>query len=351
MTCKVVENKKDIEMFISLPNKLYEIDNTRDKATEIKLLEHKHILSNNFELKAVIILNEKDKIIGRCAVTIYENDDNLYFGLFDIVSSKSAMSLLFRKIEEIGKINNKKHIIGPIDCSFWIGYRLNINNFNNHYTGEPYNKDYYKSYLENVGFRVIENYSSNRYRVPRESDLNIKYEQRLNSMIDKGYRFIHPNIFNFNRHMERVYDLLTKLYREFPYYKDISKDNFIDMFNSLKYILNFKMVYLVYKDNELKGFMINIPNYKYLTYNLNIGKLLKVILTKYKIKDYVLLYMGVDNDSLGLGSALAELTKRDLSKYKYTSIGALIHDNKVSGSFYKELIEEKYNYVLMGKDI
>lgn len=351
MICKRVESNLDIKEFTSLSNKLYKDDNTRDKKQEEQLLKGEHVLSSDFKVIGLIVQNEKEDTVSRCIVTLYDNDENLYFGFFDSISSKEAVKSLFKEVEEIARQHKKKNIIGPIDCSFWIGYRFKISGNNKPYICEPYNKYFYKEYLEGLGFEVVERYVSNRYRVPKETDINKKYIKRLDTMEKDGYIFIHPTISDFNEHLSNVYELITKLYSSFPYYKPITKEKFISMFGSLKFILNFKLVYLAYKDNKLKGFMINLPNYGNLASNKSLLNLSKMLRIKNKVSDYILLYMGADNDSLGLGSALAELTKRDLCKYGFTSIGALIHEGKVSNNFYKELIEEKYEYVLMGKAV
>lgn len=351
MICKRVESNTDIKEFVNLSDKLYKDGNTRDKKQETQLLKNEHILSNDFTAIGLIVQNEKGDTVARCIVTLYDKDDNIYFGFFDTISSKEAVRCLFVEVEKLGREYNKKTIIGPIDCSFWIGYRFKITGSNKPYICEPYNKYFYKEYLESLGFEVIERYVSNRYRVPKESDINEKYIQRLDMMERNGYKFIHTNISNFNKYLSDVYDLITKLYSSFPYYKHIEKKKFISMFGGLKYILNHKLVYLAYKDDKLKGFMINLPNYGVLASNKSFKNIVKMLRLKNKINDYILLYMGADSDSLGLGSALAELTKRDLCKYGFTSVGALIHGGKVSNNFYKELIEEKYDYVLMGKAV
>lgn len=351
MKCKVVESHSDIQEFLKLSDKLYKDDNTRDKKLEEQILKGKHILSDDFKVKGIVVLNEKEDVIGRCITTIYEGDENIYFGFFDVISSKEAVKCLFHKVNEIGIMNGKKNIIGPVDCSFWLGYRFKVSGCNKPYICEPYNKYYYKNYLEEIGFKVTDKYVSNRYRIPKESDINEKYIKRLEKMKNEGYIFVNLNYRDFDRYLSDIYELLIELYSSFPCYKPITKEKFIKLFKGLKYILNYRMDYLAYKDGKLKGFMINIPNYGNLASNKSIINILKMLIMKNKIKDYILLYMGVDKDSLGLASALAEITKRDLCKYKFTSIGALIHEGKVSNSFYKELIEEKYEYVLMGREI
>ena len=344
MICKKVKSKRQIKEFINFPNMLYKRnENTRDKKTETQILKGRHILSKYFKVIGLLVYNDKDRVVGRCIVTIYENDDKAYFGFFDSINNKQVVERLMEKAEEIANESGKNELVGPLDSSFWIGYRLKIDDRKEIYTCEPYNKSYYLKRLKEVGFHVCERYISNKYRVPTEKDINLKYNKRLEKMIEDGYVVVIPCFWYFNRQLRDIYGLLTKLYSSFPCYKSIEENEFYSMFKGLRYILKYDMVKLVYKDGELKGFMVNIPNYGY--------KIRLRDIIKRDFKEYVLLYMGVDRDSLGVGSALAEITKRELCKRGCKSIGALIHEGKVSGSFYKELIEYRYEYVLLNKKI
>ena len=64
-----------------------------------------------------------------------------------------------------------------------------------------------------------------------------------------------------------------------------------------------------------------------------------------------MLYMGASPEHLGLGGSFAELAKNYLKEHNCTSIGALIHEGNSSGVFYKNLIEDKYTYVLMETEV
>ena len=66
-------------------------------------------------------------------------------------------------------------------------------------------------------------------------------------------------------------------------------------------------------------------------------------------KRYVLLYMGADKDSLGIGSALSYLVMEMLKKRKAAAVSALIHVGKATGGYFKDKISEQRKYVLMEK--
>jgi hypothetical protein len=112
------------------------------------------------------------------------------------------------------------------------------------------------------------------------------------------------------------------------------------------------MVFLAYKNNKLVGFFIGVPNYYNNTLgNIGIKKLFNIFKIKNNPKEYVSLYLGVDYKHLGLGGAFAELAKQHFERNNLSSISALIHDDKLSGVYYKDLTFEQYTYELYKKEI
>lgn len=105
---------------------------------------------------------------------------------------------------------------------------------------------------------------------------------------------------------------------------------------------------LIYKDEKLVAFSISVPNfYGNLFGRINILKLLKILWIKKSPKEMVYLYMGVDPSHLGLGSVMAELIRRELYRNGRVPIKALILENKVTGAYYNDLLDEKMEYVLL----
>lgn len=348
--CIIVNSKQEQELFLSLPKKLYNKKYLlQDLDTEIKILNKKHILSKNFEIYPYIVLDKNDNVVARCILTYYPNDTSAYLGYFECINDINAFKCLYAQIEDKVKKDSKNNIIGPIDCSFWIKYRFKANHFNHIYTGEPYNLSYYISFWKEVGFKITDNYCSNQLRVPNNNDNNDKYQKRLDNFIKNGGTIRNTSKKSFNKDLLDIYNLLIKLYSKFPGFKYITKDEFIKMFSNLKLVLDFNMVKLAFKDNKLVGFFISIPNYNHLTSNINLINIIKIFQIKKKTSEYVMLYMGVDENNLGLGSALVEIIKNELKNKNSTSIGALIHSGKVSNFYYKNLVIDKYEYVLMKK--
>ena len=117
-------------------------------------------------------------------------------------------------------------------------------------------------------------------------------------------------------------------------------------------ILNEKMLKFAYYENKMVGFYISLPNYHNYVYHLNNPiNLLKIFKLRKYPKDYVMLYMGVDQNHKGLGKAIVESIMQELKKSGLPSIGALARDGKVTQKYVSDLIEEQYEYVLLERKI
>ena len=80
-------------------------------------------------------------------------------------------------------------------------------------------------------------------------------------MPKRGYTIENPNRENFTEKLYEVFSLLIKLYSGFPCFTEIDREQFGVMFSGLKYALNYDMVKLAYKDGELAGFSISLPDF------------------------------------------------------------------------------------------
>ena len=350
--CVEVDNSQYKEMFLSLPKKLYsEGYLTQDWKTEMQILNHCHTLSNDFTIYPYIVLIDNDNVVARAILTVYSDDKSGYVGFFESVQSQEIVNCLLDKIKEKAIELGLEKLVGPLDCSFWIKYRFKIDHFDSCYTNEPYNKEYYKELWENWGFEVCDKYYSNQLRVPTEEDTQEKCVLRLNSMVEKGYLFRTTTKKSFDKDLVEIYHLMKDVYSHFSGFKMITEKQFVDMFSGLRMILNFDMVYLAYKDDKLVGFFIAIPNFEGGLFDISMFDFIRILNTKNNPKEYIMLYMGANSKHPGLGGAFAELAKQYLQKHKCSSIGALIHEGNTSGVFYKNLIVDRYNYVLMNYNL
>ncbi len=354
MECIRFENqKKYIKDFIYIYHRLYKTSENmqNDKETE-KILLGTHTLSKYFTVYKFCVY-EKKQVIGRFVITEYPDDDNAYLGFFECENDRKIAEFIFKKAEEFSREKGFKRIIGPVDASFWIKYRLKINLFDKRaYTGEPYNKDYYREMFEKNGFEMIKHYTSSIYEVVEKGFINEKYKKRLEEFTAKGYEIKSPSIENWNETVENIYRMITRLFSDFPIYKDLSYEDFAENFSSYKLIVNFDMVRMAYYNGKAVGFFISIPNYHNAVYHTdNPINLLKILLTRKNPKEYVMLYMGVEPEHKGLGKAIVQSITDTLIEKALPSIGALQMDGKVTQNYVDEKIVKRYEYALYGKEL
>ncbi|MGT2657684.1 hypothetical protein [Streptococcus varani] len=285
---------------------------------------------------------------ARCALIFYPHIDEAYLGYFESNEHPQLVLLLFEKMKDLAKKHGKKALLGPINASFWLGYRMKTSGYQEKiFSGEPHNPSYYPRLWEQAGFQVSDAYISNFYSRIEANHQQEKMAKRYNSFRDKGYKIFSPKRKDWDHYAPQVFQLLSQLYKEFPSYQAITRKEFAHIFSPLKIALDFSMVKLAYYQEELVGFLICLPDYGNLTDKkmspLDICHFFKI---RYRAKRYILLYLGVAPDHLGLGNALGFPVYQTIQKRRALSIGALIHKGKVSQSYASELQEKRRSYAL-----
>lgn len=350
----VRRNDKNFERdFLRLPALLYSRDKLMQSCSEEKkLLENRHILSGYFKIHPILVRNG-DRPASRGAVTVYPDDKTAYFGFFESIKSSAAAQMIFSRAEKIALSCGCERLVGPVDASFWIKYRLKVNRFDiPPYAGEPYNKSYYEEYFRKAGFVRSELYKSVRFgKMTAEGSEEI-FSRRLKDKLAEGYEIRSPKPQEFLKSLREVYRLLIDLYSDFPAYKFITEEEFVSIYGGLKYLLDYSMVKLCYKDGETVGFYISVPNYGNLSAGrLSPDKLVKLLKIRKDPKDYVMLYMGISPKHHGMGKAVTEAVRRELVKNGASSVGALIRSGKINGGYYSSQAKFEYEYALFEKII
>ena len=339
--------------FLTLPGKLYRGDVCPQNYDEEELLlDGIHPLSNDFLFFPYIVFDKFQKTICRCAVTYYPNDNVAYLGFFEAYENEEAVKVMFEAVERDARKRGITKIIGPVNASIFIGYRFKVDNFDRVYTGEPYNKPYYKELWEKFGFAVSDTYVSNFLRKVTEKDNDELLQRIYNRYERKGYKVVNPTKRTFKKCLTDIYALMMDLYSGFSGYKMISQKQFLKMYSYLKYILKYDMVHLVYHNEKLMAFSVAVPNYgKTSIGDTSLLDKIKILNMKKNPKEYVILYVGADQSTPGLGGALMHVVKNKLLENKCTSIGALIKEGNITGRYYDSLYVSKTHYELFEKSL
>ena len=346
------DEKQYVDDFLLLPTKIYtKEDNMEDPEVMRKILLGEHPLSKDFQLSKFLIY-KNDEVVGRFIITEYPDDKKVcYIGFFECINDKKVAKFLFKEAYDFAKSKKYKKLVGPVDASFWIKYRLKINKFERPYTGEPYNASYYYDLFLDNQYKVCDHYTSQLYKSVGEEYNDPKFIEHYNEFLKAGYEIIKPDMKDYDKCMDEVYELITKLYADFPVFKNVKKEDFLANYQSFKSIINMDMVRMAYYKKKAVGFYISIPNYYNMVYHVKFWNIPKILRIKKHPKSYVMLYMGVLPEHRGLGKALVYSIVEELKKSHLPSIGALAHDGKINQNYAKEKIEDRYEYVLLERGI
>lgn len=338
------------KLFLRLPARLYGSDCPQDLKVEKQLLRGEHPISACFEVIPFVTTDARGKALCRCALTYYPDDETAYLGFFEAYNDVEAVKTMFRCVEARAAADGKRRLLGPVDASIYINYRFKVDRFDKTYTGEPYNKPYYPTLWESCGFSVCARYGSNQLRRVEAEDIDPRLSRIYDRFVSRGYQFATPRRQDFDHCLGEICESMMRLYAGFTGYKPLTRAQFIAMFSYLKYVLNFKMVKLVYKGDKLQAFGICLPNYGTLTRGrITPVKLLKILKIRAKPEEYIILYVGAEPGSSGLGGALVHEIRNALYKNGCTSIGALIREGNVTGEVYDILYTDRFRYVLLEK--
>lgn len=344
------DNKAAVEQFIMLPKKLYRKEElVQDEKTERQLLAGEHILSRYFKVYPVIVLDEHNDIAARCVVTVYpELKDTAYFGYFECIDDADAARAAVDRADSLARKLGRTKLVGPVDCSFWIRYRLKADHFGRPYTCEPYNKDYYLRLLTDCGFGVCGEYISNKFPPVPSGEKNEKFAELLKDFSERGIRLENSTPETFDKCLKEVYHMMSELYSGFQTYSEITEDEFCELFFPLRYVVDHSMVRMAYDHDKPVGFFVSVPDFgNAFCGRMTPAKLMRIVNVKRHPKCYIMMYMGADSDHHGLGKAMSESIRETLSVNGAESVSALIRQGKVNSGYYAHLTEYQYRYVLL----
>ncbi|WP_314830427.1 hypothetical protein [uncultured Streptococcus sp.] len=319
---------------------------------ELALIEGSHPLSSDLDTYAFVgYMNSQPCIRG--LLTFYPNDEAAYLGFFESINDQQIASAFIEHLAGFARSLGAIKIIGPVQASFWLGYRMQLSGTEDvPFTGEPHNPAYYPELWKAAGFELKERYLSNFYPKVSNQTHQVKLAHRFESFEEAGFTICSPKKKEWDQASLQVFELLNRLYQDFPIYRSISSQQFSQIFQKYQYILDFSMVKLAYKEGKLAGFLIAMPDYGSLVYQkLTLLNLAKLFWTKRFPKRYMIMYLGVDEEFLGLGSALAYPIFKEAQKRQASAIGALIHQKTVTRHYAAELQGDKHEYGLFELDL
>ena len=342
------------EDFLSVPAKLYSQKTIQQNMKEEReILYSTHPLSRHFSNEVVVVYDGNEPL-ARALITFYQAESQAYIGYYECINSSEVSKLLFDEVtKRVAEHEHIAKIIGPYNASFWLRYRLKLDQFDQApYMGEPCNKSYYKEQFVANGYVQTQTYVSNEYKFRINPKLATEYNNATRRANQLRYVIKSPKKREFTSVLSNAYELFSSLYSDFPGYQTITKQEFIDSFQGFQDILNYSFVKFAYLNDELAGFAVAFPDYGNLLYRpMTKLNTLRILLRRFRARRYIIIYLGVLPQHAGLSKALVRPLIVSAILRGAKILGALALEDKKTASYAKSLIGKQYTYGLFEKNI
>lgn len=257
-----VSNKNQLAQFFQVPHKIHL--GYKSYVPKVYMLE-KQVFDKRknpyWEVASYIMfLALKDgEAVGRIAAIIHEKSDRAYFGYFDSTDEQAVVDALLQKVGEYTQQKGFKEFIGPVNPG--VNYELGV--LTSGYEYPPffmmnYNPPYYAQRLVNAGAK----YEMAFHAYQLACGINTKKIDRVNNFLLSRYPLLIKNI-NFKNY-EKESKILCSIYNdsfaEHWGHVPFEENEFVVLANSLRSILDKKLVFTLYLGNEPVGFILAIPN-------------------------------------------------------------------------------------------
>jgi hypothetical protein len=272
------------------------------------------------------VMYKDAKVVGRIAAFVnYEKAKVAEVpaggvGFFECINDQQAADTLFNTAFNWLKAKGMQAAEGPINFGendSWWG--LLIQGFRPPSMSMNYNPPYYQQLFENFGWK--KNYD----QLTNVIDLRKPVPERFTKIAEwvskkPDYRFVHFNKKDFLDFAEDFKEIYNDAWRDFENFIPIDSGSISDTFERMKPILDEKIIWFAYHNNEPVAFVICLPDtnqvLRYVNGKLNLIGKLKYLWYSKKVKvDRIrAIVMGVKHkyQHKGIESALIYILKQEV---------------------------------------
>ncbi|HNN31685.1 MAG TPA: hypothetical protein PKJ70_07350, partial [Chitinophagaceae bacterium] len=281
ITVNVLMNKSNKAYIRPLDNDINDIFNpNKNKAYQ------------NGNAKRWVLVDENGNLIGRIAAFIsskYINKNTNYLtggiGFFDCINNQNAANTLFNTAKDWLQQNGAEAMDGPInfgDRDKWWG--LMVEGFNDEPVfGMPFNPAYYQNLFEQYGFKNY--YNQYWYKMMVHDPLPARFKERYEKFAAKpDYYAKHADLKNLEKYAADFAKVYNTAWAQHGEGKEVTKEQILKLFNTMKPIMDVRVIWFAYFKDEPIAMFINIPDInqyiKYFNGKLNLLNKLKLLWMK-----------------------------------------------------------------------
>ena len=224
------------------------------------------------------ILKNNNETIGRIAAFYSSKNDKEKLrvggcGFFECINDKEAAKMLFDTAKNWLEKNGYNSMDGPINFGErdkWWGCLVEGFNIDPNYL-QNYGKTYYQKLFENYGFQLLFRQLTflKKVRTPLSEKLSLKAERALR---DPNYNFKTLEKRNIQKYIRDFTKIYNDAWSKYPGVSKLELSQAKLLFAQLKPILDEKILWFAYHNNDPVGFFISIPEMNQIFKHVN-GKL------------------------------------------------------------------------------
>jgi hypothetical protein len=301
MELVIVNNEKTARQFIDvhvqLNKHIPEWIRPLDKDIELVFNPEKNKAYRQGECIRWILKDDQGKLIGRIAAFVnkkYKSKGDKQptggVGFFDCINDQATANFLFDTAREWLRERGMGAMDGPINFGErdrWWG--LLVEGFYEPLYGMNFNPPYYQQLLENYGFQPF--FHQICYAMSVATQLQEKFYTRHAAIEkDPGFRAEYINKKNLPKYAEDFTIIYNKAWAGHDGGKDITKQQALAIFKQMEQVMDEKIVWFVYYNNEPIACWLNLPELNQFFKHMNgkfgiFQKLLFVILKWRKMNE------------------------------------------------------------------
>ena len=243
---------------------------------------HKHGLVERW-----ILLDEKNRLIGRIAAFIDNNLANSYdqptggIGFFECIDDKKAAYILFDTAKEWLKEKGMEAMDGPINFGetdkYW---GLLVGGFTHPSFDVPYNHPYYQDLFESYGFQVY--YKMEGFHLDITKSLSERFLKISEWVVNKpGYKFRHftwKDQEEFSKDFAEVFNEAWASFKK--HFEPLEADYIRSVLKKARPIIDEEFIWLAYFERKPIAIYLMFPDLNQILKHLN-GKMNLINMLKF----------------------------------------------------------------------
>ena len=271
-TLEEVKNKQQRKEFLELPKRLYSGNRNwicpLDDDIEAVFDPARNEKFKGGDAIRWIARNEDGEVVGRIAAfynkeqAAIEEQPTGGVGFFEAINDQALANALFDAAKEWLSSNGMEAMDGPInfgDRDSWWGLLVKGFEFQPLYSN-PYNPPYYQDLFESYGWQNYFNQHTYSRKINSGMLSEALYEKVKRLEESQNYTFRHIQRSELPQAAEDFRHIYNRAWARFSGVKPMDAEHARKLFKTLAPIVDHKLIYFAYFNDEPIGFFINIPD-------------------------------------------------------------------------------------------